>query len=617
MGEDCKMERNRGRNPSVGIFVLLLLCLTAAAENVQWKFDVGEDNHSPVSGWIRLGRRTVYDEKKGFGWVKEWGIPWINNSDSGVGKDGINAARTGTDGNFLCKVPDGVYQVTVVLGMCKPSEGRTGQCVEINGRVVLPPPGVGGWGKQVERTLPAVVTDGMLKIRFFTTEFKASDRTCVSAIRIVGVPEAQREGVARKFEMSPPAGNKKSTPQEVKFRGHVLKVFHRVANEPLPAEAGTHPFFFVRNFSGDMLDDTVPRKGEYPARLSGFSARGEINGFFAALHAPRKVTVKRIFPSDLKSTAGVIPAERMELFTLTCTYRSEYDRNCLIGRKTAELLEKNFPVDLDEGRTLPCYFTVSVPPDAPAGVYRGLLRAETSAGTVSAPIELTVSSIALKAADKDFILSSDSDRWRGMTEGEIERELVDMARHGVNGLTLRMAPGGGILHEDASGNVSSADFDRLEPMLRRVAGLGLFHKILLSGTNMVLWGLRSLVVFTQGRWKQHDGLLEIFHGDEALNSEVRTAYWIAAFPQRRYRLNISYKMPAGSARAEIHLFDCFRKSVGKPFRFNLPRTGEFATRLVEFETAYPTAQFRFHLYFSGKGNLGIKELGMMEKFCPT
>lgn len=588
----------------------VLLCLSTGAGETRFKFDAGDDKTPPESGWIRLGRRTRYNDKQGYGWLKEWGVPWNNAKDSGVGKDGINAVRSGTDADFQCKVPNGAYRVTVTLGMRIPSEGRTGQCVEINGRIVLPPPGTGGWGIQVKRTFPAVVTNGMLKIRFFTTALRSSDRTCVGSIEIVKVPEAQSQSVIQEFENMPESSKGALRMQKVKFGKHTLQIFRSAANGVLPADAGTKPFFFLRKYSGSMLDDTVPRRGEYPARLTGFSAAGEINGFFASLHAPRKVTVKKISLSDLKSPRGMISSENAELFTLTSIYRSEYDRNRFIGRKTAELLEYDLPAELDAGKTLPCYFTVAVPHNTPAGLYKGVFSAETSAGTIKAPVELTVSSVILKPHDRDFILSADADRWRGMKEKEIFRELADMARHGINGLTLRMAPGGGVLHEDSKGNVIAADFDRLETLLKKAAAMGLNRKILLSGTNMILWGLKGLTVSTKGSWKQSDGLLTVSHGNEKKNSEIRSVYWCAAFPQKRCRLQVTYRMPAGSAQAEIRLFDSNRKSVTKPLRFNIPRADGFTTKYFEFETQFPTAQFMFYLRFSGKENLELKTLSV-------
>ena len=595
-------------------FLLLCFCLTA--EETHWKFDAGPDKQPPESGWVRLGRRTKYNEKSGYGWVKEWGNSWGYAKGSGVGRDGICADRKGIDGIFQCRLPNGVYRVTVTLGTQQPSEGRTGQCVEINGRILLPPPGVGGWGIQTKRTLPAVVTDGKLKIRFFTTASRNSDRSCVGAIEIEKAPEAQKQQLKQQFEAAPETGGAAAQPKKVKFGKHTLQVFNYTINKPLPGGGGNAPFFFIRDFSGGMLDDTVPRPGEFPARISGFSACGEINGFFAALHAPRKVTVKKIALSELKSDKGIIKADNAELFTLSCLYRSEYDRNRFTGRKTAELLEYSLPKELAAGSSLPCYFTVQVPSGTPAGVYRGVFSAETSAGIVKLPVELTVSAIKLKAHDKDFILSADADRWRGMSDKEISDELADMAKHGINGLTLRMAPGGGVLHEDAHGNVVKADFDRLEPILKRAIALGIDRKILLSGTNMILWGLKSLTVSTKGSWKQNNGVLTLSHGNKKQTSELRSTYWCAAFPQKRYNVQITYRMPAGSARGEVRLFDSSRKSVGK-FTFALPAAADTTTKSFGFDTAFPTAQFMFYLSFTGNKDLEIKTLSMKSADDPA
>lgn len=149
------------------------------------RLDAGPDSVPPVSGWERLGAKQIYEPGQNkLGWEKVWGNGYGDSKSGNVTESAIAAEQPGTDGTLIVELSNGVYYVTVQVGCPVPTEGRTGQCVEINGKSVLPPPGVGAWGKMFKKRLPAVVDNGKMRIRFFTAGNEPTQRLYLLAVEI-------------------------------------------------------------------------------------------------------------------------------------------------------------------------------------------------------------------------------------------------------------------------------------------------------------------------------------------------------------------------------------------------------------------------------------------------
>ena len=176
------------RKITVGKMMKLMLCLLSVGLSTNLyalKLDAGPDAAPPAPGWERLGANQIYEPGQNkFGWEKVWGHGSGDSKSGNVSESAIAAEQPGTDGTLIVELPDGAYYVTVQVGCPIPSEGRTGQCVEINGKPVLPPPGVGAWGKMFKRLLPAVVENGKMRIRFFTAGNEPTQRLYLLALEI-------------------------------------------------------------------------------------------------------------------------------------------------------------------------------------------------------------------------------------------------------------------------------------------------------------------------------------------------------------------------------------------------------------------------------------------------
>ena len=162
------------------------------------RLDAGPDGLPPAPGWERLGAKQIYQPGQNkMGWEKVWGYGYGDSKSGNVTESAIGAQQPGTEGTLIVEIPNGAYYVTVQVGCPVPTEGRTAQCVEINGKPVLPPPGVGAWGKMVKRLLPAVVDDDKMRIRFFTAGNEPTHRLNLLALEIAPASGQTEEGQIR------------------------------------------------------------------------------------------------------------------------------------------------------------------------------------------------------------------------------------------------------------------------------------------------------------------------------------------------------------------------------------------------------------------------------------
>ncbi|MCK5843874.1 MAG: hypothetical protein KAG97_04145, partial [Victivallales bacterium] len=174
-------------------FSIVFAADIAAGDSKGFRFDFTSAEVSPAPGWTAVGSKTLFSSEKGYGWTNRWGNAYLHNAAKVNGpllKGFIQADNpTAKEGVFKIAVPNGIYEVEVVVGSAIKTEGRKNICVSLNGKVLISPPGVGGYGAVVKRRLPAVVENGILKIRFFIS---GKGRLGLYAVSAVEVKDAAR-----------------------------------------------------------------------------------------------------------------------------------------------------------------------------------------------------------------------------------------------------------------------------------------------------------------------------------------------------------------------------------------------------------------------------------------
>ena len=469
---------------AAAILTVCLLSVRADADVKGYRFDFGPADQAVSDGFTGVGGRTVFSPDRGYGWVELWGVDYARPDEVDVlTRDGICArnhiglAPKENDVTFRVRVPNGVYAVTVWLGDASRNEGRKGLCVATNGRVTLPPPGVGGWGTVTQRTLPAVVANEVLDVRFFVSGSSSSHRLSVLALAVEAVNDpAQRELMERKWgEDSAPVG---AAEREITVDGRKLKEIGRRIQKPL----GTLPepwqgralLTYTRPDPGDLLDYSVPRGEELTAALAAFAAPGDDRAFWFGVYAAQDVKDVRVHCSDFTNGRARIPNSAIELFTLTSRPRAVSDRPGDTAKIVSDLVEAYVPFPLSRDKTKPVYLRVRVPEGQTPGAYVAQVTL-SPAGGKPVTVALSLAVIPLKVAPpvgREWGLFADPVRWYDMSREAVRDEIADMARHGITSLSFTGPPVEGAFIE-RNGRIVGADLGPIAEALRYAARLGM------------------------------------------------------------------------------------------------------------------------------------------------
>lgn len=591
------------------LLLIAIIFISKITGALELKFDFGPNDLAPAPGWTRVHARQLKSPDNDYGWEKHWGRDSLvrENADEVQLRTACGAERNTTDATFTAKIPDGVYKVTVSVGSNVPSEGRDGQCVEINGRAVLPPPGVGGWGKLVTRTLPAVVENGILKVRFFTPGEKATQRLNIYAMTVESAAAAEAGALKERFEaLKDPAlaEEKKAVVDGVEIVETGRRPIRR-APAWTDEEKAAGAVFFAKDFSGDILDETVPTRAEIKNATQCAAAAGETRSFVIGLHALEDIDIE-----DIRMEG--FPGMESDLYTLTTVYRSPFDMNSKVGVKTAELLEHRNRFSLKKGTTSPLYGTVKVPEGMAAGLYDGAVAVKTRSGTeLRYPVKLEVLPVKLAEADKVFMLVADSRRWQSMPADAVKAEIRDMAEHGINALSIVTAPEAFPLLEDENGRITGADFDKLGEYLKYAVSLGINRQLDFSSTAPMLWFLPEFGINHRATNATHEYGKDftIRHPDKASVTHIDTRGFQGIWTPRRYKLSVNYHL-TGNARAQVVLstYDVNRRKSQPELRGELKSNDSFSTAEWEVDAAPPTSNVRFSLALTGEGELKIREI---------
>ncbi len=480
-----------------------MAAMTNGAPTGSWRYDFGKAEHAVPDGFVAVDHQQLYTPETGYGWEKSWGFAHAGDGEDPLLADGIGGRDIAAEREafFLVDLPAGVYRMTAWLGVQSPREGRFGQCVGVNGKVLLAPPGVGGWGKTFERRMPLVVEDGRARVRFFVVGESTSHRLSLLGLAIEPAPTAEADGVRLAWD---------AAPLEDEILGQTLTIGDRTFTEvgrrrelplgPLPAPWDQAPLLtFSRPSPGDILPYSIPRINELTEAVATFAAPGQTQAMALGVHARTAVEDVRCGISDLVSGEHRLRAEAIELFTVTSHVQSISERPGSVAQLMPELLEKNWPFSLAAAQTQPLYMRVKVPDEQPAGIYRGHLTLD-AAGHPATKVELIVRVIPITLAtppDKTWHLYADTDRWFTMSRREMEREIDDMLAHGITSINGGYPPlSGAFIEKD--GRIEDTYLGRLEDGLIYAASRGLKGPILLGGTSGLIWRFRGWSINHRG-----------------------------------------------------------------------------------------------------------------------
>ncbi|MFA7173411.1 MAG: sugar-binding protein [Kiritimatiellia bacterium] len=632
-----RKRKVKGHSPCTltATFALIIVGWLGATDAGQpaLRFDCGPTSQRTAPGFQSLSGKDLYASEKGYGWLKAWGL------DSGGGdtktevygsaigaREHIDTRPEDNDVTFRADVADGVYEVTVWVGIEAPREGRLGICVAANGRTVLGPPGGGGWGIVTRRTLPAVVDEGVLLLNFYVVGKGGAARLSVLGLTVEPVVEpAKQEALRAGWLMSPLKSDK---PREVVING---KAFTEVVGRhELPLGALTAAqraqalLVFARANPGDILDTSIPRREELLEQLSAFAAPGEEQPLWFGIHALRDLDSVRVSCSALTCAAGVIPAEKIELFTQTTRPRSLSDRNDKMIMRVADLLDQYAPFDVPEGKSQPIYLRLSVPSESAPDIYTGAVTITPKGATgVSLPLALRVLPLNLQSpSNKVWHLFSDPTRWVSMGRAERETEVEDMARHGINSLSVAYPPLDAH-YVERNGRIVDAGYGATGEVLQHAARVGMRGPVIIGGTSGILmrfcgWNVdhngAASHAFAPG---QEGRALRLEHTDNKARTGANQAIGALLSPDETVRFEIRYrKEGAGTAVAGVTFMKTHKRDAVKQgqIALTLKPASEWQTASAATQVPQDALYGRTSISYSGgPGTVLIDEVRLIRE----
>lgn len=609
------------------LFLLAAACLHASEPLL---LDFGPDDTPAAPGWQRLGPRTLFQPGiRSVGWEAPWGSAHGDESTGEPRDSMIGASHPAVEAVLLADLPNGAYSVTVQVGCPRPTEGRTHQCVDINGKPLIPPPGIGAWGKMFTRRLPAIVSDGRLRLRFHTDGDSGNARVCLVSTAIRPAADAaEASAIAAEWEA---AGTAPATPRLVRLGQRDVPVLDVVRPGTLRqfAEPPSGMLFFSKADSGAMLSQTRPDDADVTSKLCAFTAQGEQQHLLFGLHACQDLGPVAIELTPLRHPDGhLIPANCLELRTVTSLYRSVSDSTANAeARLAGELLEPYLPFSLKRHETQPLYLLISQPQDLPAGLYRGELRA-TAADGRSASLALVLQVLPFRLdpppPERDWLLCVDTP-WQARPPEWVHAQIRDFKRHGITGIMYAPPPLTGYLQETPQGDITDVAFcPELENYFRYAASIGIDRTLNISGTPALKWWLSQWTLPRQSTLTK-----EISEADGRKwcslrkpagsgRESVSAAGFYGIPTGQEVELSVTYRLDGeASAALTLQFNDVRRQKTQEPITLALPASTAFQTVAIRFATAPDTVQYRADFVLDGSGTFTLDQLRLAPPSQPA
>jgi fibronectin type 3 domain-containing protein len=121
-------------------------------------FDFGTASSPVAAGYVGVSHATKFSSATGFGWLEGS----VGSRDRAVGSDALRDFDMTTGATFAVDVPNGAYEVTIVMGDATAAHDQMAIVLEGVDAAVISV----AKGKSLSRTWRATVADGQLTVRF-------------------------------------------------------------------------------------------------------------------------------------------------------------------------------------------------------------------------------------------------------------------------------------------------------------------------------------------------------------------------------------------------------------------------------------------------------------------
>ncbi|MGH7144667.1 MAG: hypothetical protein ACREJ2_11155 [Planctomycetota bacterium] len=405
--------------PPVAIYIDNMRLVKEAPPAGVYAFDLGPDSQTVLPGFTPISWDTVYGQKgntAGLDHIR-WGASQARDDTfpTRLYQDFVEMG----DGSaqFICKVPNGKYNVWVVYDDCGYWGGETchhkRRSIDAEGvekyvddrgeegpsdylfrfENTEPLPGDSVWDLYVKKLFkPAEFTtdvhDGALNLQFHSDAGWSSK---VAAIIIY--PEGNKEDAD--WVKGVEARNKKEFEDRAIFLGpkpHPLDV----------PEAAKNLGYWLGYPTLEQDIEPVGDPGPATGALSRTAALGERVSTSFAIRPLKDLGAgdTTLTATDLTGPAGTIPASAVDLrYVMYALHRGFNNIAYTIGPETLRLVD-GAHLALKVGLTRQFWITVAVPTDAKPGEYKGAVT--LTAGTLNLTLPLTIQVLNLALDEPDF-----------------------------------------------------------------------------------------------------------------------------------------------------------------------------------------------------------------------
>lgn len=607
---------------------LILAFNLFSSEKKDFKFDFTPDEASGKEGCIAVNGKTIYNQKRGFGWAKEWGRAYggrkqtkSKQPQNSLLQGSIGAPHTVREADFIVDLPNGVYEVELTAGVTSPTEGRKGICMALEGKAMIPPPGIGGWGVVSKRKVPVLVEDGSLNVKFFVCGEGGAQRLNLYSLSVSPVENKNKsETLAKKWSEAPDMN--KLGKRKIKIGGkEYIEIARRNETSPerwISKYKNKKCLLYARNNPGDILDYSIPREREIITQIDAFASPGEVQPLYFGVYAMEDVKDVRIKFFPLSDGKAAIYPENIELFTVSCHPQSPTEVISSTARIAPELLEKNMPFDIKKGKTQPLYILVKTPQKQKPGVYKGKIRFAPQ-GVEPFDLEINFRVLPLdlkKPKGKVWHLYSDTARWLQMSPREMRKEIEDMASHGINSLKTGMAPLYGTYIEK-NNKITNVDYGRIGEGLRYAFKIGMNGPLLISSTPVLASSLDGWRLDKENNSshiilrEKDENILKITNKNEKSVFHISQSYPADLPSGESIRLQAEYRF-TGKGKAQVYLSHRTLQRVPykKSIKLPLPQSnGKWQKLSVvsKIPNGYPENMASFN-YTGGPGIIEIKNI---------
>ncbi|MCC6580049.1 MAG: hypothetical protein IT440_06370 [Phycisphaeraceae bacterium] len=261
-----------------------------------------------------------------------------------------------------------------------------------------------------------------------------------------------------------------------------------------------------------------------------------------------------------------------------------------------------------------------VPADAKPGIYTGTLRlSPVSVDPLDVTVTLRVLPLVLRRpAGKVWHLFSDAGRWSSMSELARRDEITDMAKHGINSMSLGYPPlGASYIERD--GRIVDADYGVMDHSLRIAREAGMDGPMFVASTTGIVMRLRGWSVSHSGNARhafQEDDrgghAMALEHDGKDARTEIGTVCAAMLSPGLSVRLSVRYRVEGqGQATASLSFMKSYKRDPVKEGQVSgqLDAAGGWQTlslvTQVPGQAIYGRVSIQFH---GGPGRLVLDDL---------